>query len=259
MPMTPPEAVAALRAYAESDRGKWPKRAEEPILTNINTWVAILEGDREALKRAGNWRDQRRDYRVDPLGERIADAWAHYLFGEDPRVIAANEVDAGLLDELVGPDFPSELERGASMCVGEGEIWARIYVDRDVADRPLLDWVSRSNVLPLWVGSRLAAAAVVTELGCKDGDPKGTVWRHLEVHAPGYLENVLYQGKSGTIGIARNLDAHPETAGVDEVWAHGLPTPLLFRIPNRIRRDRRIGVSDFRGILDYLLDLNEAC
>lgn len=251
------DAVEALIKLIEGDRGKWPKARETKVLTGINTWRALYDGDRDALKRAANWRHRHREYRVDALPERIADAWAHFLFGEDPQVKAADENDQDRLDEVLGTNFASELERAASLNVSEGEIWARIYVDETVADRPLLDWVSRANVLPLWSGPILSAAALVTVLDDPDGD-KAVVWRHFEIHAQGIVYNALYKGKDAEVGTRMELVEHPATAELLEAWSHGLPYMLVFRVPNRLRRDRRIGVSDYARILDTLLDLNES-
>lgn len=252
------DAAEALLAYALSAKGKWPLPTEAPIITRLNTWAAILDGDADVVARVAGW-NQRRRYRVDSLGERIADAWAAYLFGEDPAFAPAADGDVANLEDLIAAnELPSELERGAAMCSGEGEIWPRVYVDETVAPHALIEWVSRRNVLPLWVGARLAAAAVVTELGKTDRDGSGQVWRHFEVHAPGVLVNALFLGKGDNLGTRRPLEEHPATAELEEVWEHGLPGMLLGRVPNRIRRDRRLGVSDFAGILDTLLDLNEA-
>lgn len=252
------EAAEALLARIEGG-GKWPLDAEAPILTAINTWAALRESNKDALKIAAGWTDRRREYRVDPLPERIADAWASFLVGEEPRVTPAAQADVANLEALLeANDFASELERAAGLCVSEGEIWPRIYLDPVVAPHPLLDWVSRRNVIPLWVGPRLAAAAVVTELRTLEGQEQGRVFRHFEVHAPGVVLNALYAGKADRLGRRATLDSHADTATLEEAWDHGLAGMLIGRIPNRLRGDRRLGVSDYAGILDTLLDLNEA-
>lgn len=251
------EAAEALLTRTEA-AGKWPLPAEELILRRLNTYAALRDGDADALRTIRAW-DRKKPYRIDPLPELIADAWAHYLFGEEPAVRPSNEADEDLLNELLEVNsFASELERAAGLGVSEGEIWARVYVDELVAPRPLLDWISRRNVLPLWVGPRLAAAAITTELPPRPGAARNEICRHFEVHAPGIVLNALYVGKADKLGPRRPLAEHPDTAELVEAWPHGLAGMLLFRIPNRIRSDRRIGQSDYAGVLDYLLDLNEA-
>lgn len=259
------QPIEQLVAHITRDDGKWPMECEEPILRKLNTWAAIYENDRDQWKKIAGWQnEQGRPYKIDPLGERIADAWAAYLWGEDPRVLAGDENDQEMIDQLLGLDpaggggvlLASELERAAGVAVAEGEVWARIYTDSTVAPRPLLEWHSRRCIVPLWVGSRLVAAALVTELPDMpdDGDDE---FRHFEVHAPGVVVNLLYRGTDTKLGHRVELTDHPASAVLDEVWQHGLPGMLLERIPNRLRRTTRLGVSDYEGILDFLTDLNE--
>lgn len=268
-------ALVRLIAHLKSDGGKWPLEVEKPILTAINTWVAFRESDRTTLIRAAGW-DQAKgaSYRVDPLAERICDTWAAYLFGDEPRFSSpvASESEDGEkhrpdqenLDRLLSIDptgsaldTASELERAAGIASSEGEVWGRIFVDRDLADRPILEWLSRLSIVPLWIGTRLIAVAVVTELKDPDTTKGKTVWRHFELHAPGIMGNVLFEGTEDKLGERRELDQHFATAGLEEEWNHGLPDMLVGRVPNKLRGRVQIGVSDFAGIRDYLLDLNE--
>lgn len=257
-------AAEAVVLYAQQS-DKWPSEDERKVLKRLNTWRAIRRNDKDVIKKVANWTDTKREYRVDALGSRIAGAWAHYLAGEDPRVTPAQEADVTNLEQMLeANNFASELERAARLCVSEGEIWARGYVDELIAPYALLDWVSRRNVLPYWVGTRLAGAAIITELAKPKDAPKGTVYRHLEVHAPGIVLNVLFVGKEEKLGRRGDLDQHPATAMLEEEWNHGInfggsqAVGLLCRIPNYVDDDVRVGVSDYEGILDDLLDLNEA-
>lgn len=254
------DAANAFLVELERER-QWPPKREEPILTRLNTWAAIRDSDRDTLRRVADWQTRSSlPYRVDPLGERIAETWAHYLFGDDPRVLPGNDADAQLLGELLEPsELPSELERAAVLCSSEGEIWARVYSDPDAADHPLLEWVSRRNIYPKWVGGRLGAAAVVTELGrAYNNRPREEVDRHFEIHAPGVVLNVLFRGKDRELGKRVNLERNPQVGDLDDVWEHGLAGMLVGRIPNKLRKTRTLGRSDYDSPLDYLLDLNEA-
>lgn len=248
--------------------GRWPAPREVNVLREVRTHRAFLESDRQALKAIAGWPGDR-DYKVDPLGELIADAWADHLFGENLSVDPSNTSDEGNLELLLdgNGDLAGELHAAERITVGEGESWWRIYRDEDVADVPLLEWHSREHVIPLYVGRRLMAAALVTELGEHRG--KRTVWRHLEVHADGYVEHVLFRGTASKIGTTVPLEDHPELEALAAAlpgtglearrWAHGLPM-LMGRVLNGRGEDRHlaIGVSDFKRISDFLLDLNEA-
>lgn len=60
----------------------------------------------------------------------------------------------------------------------------------------------------------------------------------------------------GRLGEEQPLTAHTMTADWDREWNHGLDI-LVDRIPNKVGKDRYIGVSDYDGIEDLLLALNE--
>lgn len=257
-------------AYSGSDKGRWPLPSEEETLKWLNTWIALREHDRKKLKLAASWTDPRREYRIDPLAERISDAWASYIAGQESTIKSDKGRDADLYAEMLAgnnpglgdggsTDFAAELERAAGIRSSEGEVWPRIYVDEAVAEFPVVDWLSRTAILPYWHGPRLGGAAAWAELGRKKRDPKGMVWRHFEVHVPGFVLNALFAGKERELGQRRELADHPTTADLDEEWETGIDGLLIGRIPNRLRGSRYLGVSDYKGSFDYLLDLNEIC
>lgn len=250
--------------------GKWPPNAERRTWSDVLAWRAFLEADAEALVKVAGWTDDARQYKVDPLAERIADAWADHLFGEELEVTAGNESDVDVLEELLEPNDLTEEFRAAErdLVAAEGEGWWRIYKDSELADVPLLEWHSRASVAPLYIGKRLIAAALISIL---EGPPntqagKNAVYRHFEIHVDGAVEHVLFRGTKDRIGATVPLSDHPETAelgavlGGDDrrpVWRHGLPM-LMGRIINKRGRNPRLGRSEFASIKDYLLDLNEA-
>lgn len=257
MPFDP---IDELLNRLESRGGQWPPRAFEPAWKQVREWRAFLETDRPALAAIAGWTDTDRPYKADPLPERIAEAWSDHLWGEDPDVTPANDTDTGLLQDLVdGNELPDELRAGERICAGEGEVWWRLGVDEDLADVPLIEWHPRTSVAPLFIGRRLAAAALVTVLdgpGAGDGRSR-VIYRHFEVHGPGLARHVLYRGTKGRLGEEVDLDRHPETEGLDPEWRHGLDM-LMGRIVNRRGRRFDLGRSEYHGIRDYLLELNEA-
>jgi hypothetical protein len=252
--------------------GRWPPKREVLIHAEVRTYRAFLESDRPRLKTVAGWGDDDRDYKIDPLAELIADAWADHLFGEELVVRPANERDAKALEFMLEEtgDLTADAHDAERHVVGEGEYWWRVLKDEDVADVPLLDWHPRDHVVPLYVGAgrRLLAAALVTELPKKGRS--SAVYRHFEIHADEVVEHVLFRGTKARIGQTVPLGEHPDLEDLDailpgagtteaRVWPHGLPM-LMGRILNgrRINRKLNIGVSDFYRVADYLLDLNEA-
>ena len=247
--------------------GKWPPRREVRVRTHIATYRAFLESDRDRLRIMAGW-PKDRDYKVDPLGELIADAWADHLYGEDLDITPAAERDAKALDVLLegNGDLTAELHETERTIIGEGEAWWRVYRDEEVADVPLLEWYSRDDIVPLFVGraggGRLLACALVTEL--ERPRKSGPVYRHFEVHVDGAVEHVLFRGTPTRIGETVPLSSHGELEELDEslpdgVWRHGLPM-LMGRVTNGRRVHRRLGVgwTDYHRVHDTLLDLNEA-
>lgn len=241
--------------------GKWPPEGESKVHKHLRTWRAIRESDRAKIKVIQGWPLTGRELHIDPLAERIAEAWATYLYGTNPTFEAPNESDQEALEALVeASELPSELFRGVDICASEGETWWRAYVDLRAADYPLLEFRTRDDVVPLWQGRKLLAVAVVDclEEGGGRGSNQHTVWRHLEVHTDGRLENVLYRGTKETLGVLRPLTDHPETRDLIDVWQHDLPGKLAGRLPYKLGRDPRLGRSAFHSSRDYLLTLNEA-
>lgn len=231
-------------------------------LRDIALWVAMRESDREMIANLIEW-DGSRDYKVDNLPERISQAFSDLLFGEDPDVKPANEADQDNMDEMIEEnDLPSEFRRWANDCSSEGEVWWRVYVNRDESDWPVVEAHSRLDVLPLFRGRRVKAVAFIEDLFEQKIEIEGQIrsqhWRHVEIQAEGLTRNLLFQGSIGALGDVRPLTERDETADLPEEWAHNLPVMLADRIPNKIGRDVRLGISDYQGIRDFLLDLNEA-
>lgn len=264
-----PVAILLERLLAKG--GPWPPPREVRVWSHVTLGRAFLESDRDKLRKRAAWTDQSKPYKVDPLPERMADARADFLWGEEPNIAPAHPSDEDRLKELVegNGDLVGDFHSAERDVAGEGQKWWRIYVDRDVAEVPLLEWHSRDTVIPLFIGRRLMAVALVTVLeGAGRAGARTAIYRHLEVHVDGAVVHVLLRGSAKRLGQEVPLDEHDETAELLDgelgpngrvAWAHGLPM-LMGRIPNRRRRGstRLEPVSDFSSVEDFLLDLNES-
>lgn len=231
-------------------------------LRDIALWVAIRESDREMIKSLINW-DAARDYKVDNLGERVSQAFSDLLFGEDPDIKPHSEADQTNMDEMIEEnDLPSELRRWANDCSSEGEVWWRVFVDTAVSQWPIVEAHSRLDVLPLYKGRRVTAVAFIEDMYIQhialEGEIDTIHWRHVEIQTDGQTRNLLFKGGIGSLGQRMDLTDRPETADLPELWEHNLPIMLAGRVPNKLGRDWRLGISDYTGIRDFLLDLNEA-
>lgn len=245
-------AVEALQQRIARS-GQWPLAGEAAVWRDLAVWRAIREANGHELRPA-RW-DRERPYVVDPLGQRIASVWADMLFGEAPELTAADAGDQDRLDALVEHNhLESQIKRAERICASEGEVWWRIVVDPN-QPHAVIEWHSRLSVVPLWQGRYLQAAAFVSDL---DRDTSSTRFRYCELHAPGVTRNLLFKGTDSSIGQRVGLESHQDTKGLRDEWAHGLDGMLCGRIVNEQGLDPRLGASDYQGVRDLLLALNEA-
>lgn len=265
---------------------------ERMVQREVAKFAALRESDRDVLKRIKNWPADR-DYIIDPLGERICEAFADFLYGEDPVFTAADndtanpkgeteeppeegaeptgdeprtevgEDDAKVedqdrLDDLIEANSaPSELHSAVAMSIAEAEAWWRIYRDDAQSDFPILEWHSRSHVRPLYRGRKLVAAAFVSDLHSETIDDVLITYKYVEIQTENYVRNLLYRGTNGQLGASIKLSERPETQELDEEWTHDLGM-LAGRIAGKFGRDRRFAISRLKGVEDLLFSLNEA-
>lgn len=257
----------------------WPLERERDILETVRNRRAIRRANRlrhpadfERLKKLMGWEarkphlgvgDVPREYVHDPLARKIGTAFADFMWSGEPRFEASHPEDQAWLNLFVDQnDLAAKLHRAtATLIVPEGEAWPKLHVDRTVAISPVVTFSSRLAVTPLWNGTHSMAAAFMSEWVEKEAIGNivdGVVWRHFEVHAQGVVRNVLFKGSRGEIGKQRDLAERPETRGLQEVWAHGLPM-LAQRWVNALDDDDpELGVSEYDSIVDFIRTLNES-
>lgn len=287
-----------LQEMLESSE-KWPLPHEEAVLSRIREWQAFYETDIEVLQEICGWQmgdNQHLEYVADPIAERVAQAFADLIFGAETEFEAATEteeesVDQPLLDDVVDEnELQSELQAAASQCIAEGEVWWRVYVDRDAWEHPVLEWHSRASVIPLYRGRKILAAAFISTVDNlapeapvvrvgDDSDPAGTrmwresslaqsddtVWRYVEIQTGGLVRNLLYRGTKSTLGERQALSALPEFADLADEWEHGLEVesrsgrPSEVMLAGRITNGKsgRLGRSQYAGIKWLLYELNK--
>jgi hypothetical protein len=291
------EHADQLQDMLERGRSQWPLVQEAPILAQLHEWSAFSRSNAVVLQRLCRWQagqHQHLPYVIDPLAERIKDAFADLIFGAETEFEAPEDAasDQALLDDLVEENnLPSELQDAASMCVAEGEVWWRVYVDRDAFEHPVIEWHSRADVVPLYRGKKLLAAAFISDIDNlapdapvvrigDDADPagqlawrqqpglaedRGTVWRYVEIQTGGLVRNLLYRGSGNSLGDTVALASRPEFADLPDEWDHGLevqtragravPLMLAGRVANG--KAGRLGRSQFAGVKGLLYELNK--
>lgn len=241
----------------ELENGKqFPPSREYKYRTNLSTYTALRESN-AAFLRPSWWFEENptgRDYIVDPLAERIPQVWADMLFGEEASFEAKVKKDQERLEHTLDTsDIPSLLKWAEEVCSSEGEVWSRL-VSQPELRATQIEFHSRLNVIPYFLGRVIVSAAVVSVL---EEEENGKQWVYVEYHCEGYVRNRLYyHTKSTALGEPVAMTLRPETAELRPEWDHKLDM-LVGRIVNRWGKDWRCGVSDYQGVAGLLLALNE--
>lgn len=254
---------------------QWPLERDKKYLEELYTWSYIRESDHGRVRAAANF-DETKHYVMDPLGERIAQAFADLIFGEEPDfgMTSDSGPDQANLELIVEQNMlPSELQAAEEVNCSEGEAYWRVLVDRDMSDVPIIEWHSRTVAYPLFRGRLLMGVAFINVI-----EEDKRAWRYVEAHARGIVVNRLYEVVMPETNTARSsgsivpqstmpgkpfgrevpLEDRPETEGLPAEWAHELPIMLAGRVINRRTKDPRRGRSQYAGVKDLLFSLNEA-
>ena len=194
-------------------------------------------------------------YIIDPLPRLISRASANLLFGEPAVFTPGNENDADQLNALVtANELDSELLRAAMIASSEGEVWARIVVQPSLLDHPIIEWVSAARVIPHFQGRFVVGATFVTEWATGASE----TYRLLETYEAGLITNTLYCGTRGSGGTRVALDSFPPTQGRPDEQPTGIEQPLVAFVPNSLGADPSRGISDYRGLEERFLALNQS-
>jgi len=207
-----------------------------------------------------------------PVASDIAATSADLLFAEPPTVRLPEDVDEASqtrLAELFGPDTTDVLIEAAEVAAALSGVYLRVGWDRNIADRPLVSVVHPDAAIPVFRWGRLVEVTFHREVERSEG----TVWRHLEHHAPGVVQHALYVGDSNNLGRLVPLTEHPATVPLVDGLAddgQSIPTNIdsltATYVPNA-RPNRRwrthphayaLGRSDFDGIEPLMDALDEA-
>lgn len=238
------------------NRNTWPPRNVAGLWEEIELFAALRTSDDTRLRQEAsvNWRYP---YVKSPLPRMISRASTNLLFGEPPSFAPGSEddADADRLDFIVTEnDLPAELQRGGLMTSSEGDVFGRVLVQPSVLDAPIIEFVSRARVIPHFSGRFLLGATFITEW--QEG--RNDFFRLFETYEPGAVVSVLYRGTRTSVGGEYPLDGYSRTEGVQPVVYTGVERPLCTFIPNSVDADPTRGHSDYRGLEDRFLAVNEA-
>lgn len=233
---------------------EWPPPELREVWEEIEKFEAFRRSDEGIIRSLDSvpWWSR---YLISPVPRLISRASANLLVGEPPEFSPANEADAENLERLVQEnELDTELHRAATIASSEGEVWGRLVMRPDLADVPIIDFVSRRRVIPHFAGRFLVGATFVTEW------PTGSVEvvRLFEHYERGAIISELYRGTRTALGVEIPLDSFDQTAGTPPSVFTGFDQPLVAFIPNTLDADPERGYSDYCGLEDRFLSINRA-
>lgn len=236
----------------------FPPAEEYQLRCDLAYYQAIREADIKALTPAWWLTDDdysNKDFVLDPLGQRIPEIWADMLYGLEPEFEPKLKGDRTRLEEFIDyNDVPSELHWMMQIRSSEGQAWWRLR-SMPADGHAELSWYSRLNVVPLWFGKKLAAAALISVLEANHDTRKQ--WTYVEVHSEGIVLNRLYYHTTGqALGEPHSLGERDETEDLKDTWTHPLPM-LCGVLRNKRGKDFTLPGSDFKGVTGLLDHLNE--
>lgn len=235
-------------------RNTWPPAAQRSRWEEIEFFAALRDSDETRLRQQASVRWEA-SYIVDPLPRLISRASANLLFGEPAVFTAGDEADASALDELTAAnELDGELLRAAMIASSEGEVWGRIVVEPTLLDYPIIEWVSASRVIPHFQGRFVIGATFVSEW--QTGATE--TYRLLETYEAGLISSILYRGTRTSIGARVPLASFPATETRLDEQLTGIEKPLVAFVPNSLGANPCHGVSDYRGLEERFLALNQA-
>lgn len=237
-------------------RNTWPPVSQHETWEEVELYAALRNADDERIRQEASvhWRE---DYMLSPLPRLLSRASANMLFGEPAAFTADQDGDQDNLDRITGTDgndLRAELHRAALIASSEGEVWGRIVVQPDLLDVPILEFVSRARVIPHFAGRFVRGATFVTTW-CTGPLER---FRMMETYEAGAVTTRLYRGSNTVLGGEVKLDSFSETKGRQPVVYTGIDQPLVAFIPNSVDEDPTRGFSDYRGLVERFLALNEA-
>lgn len=196
-----------------------------------------------------------------PVAGDIATTSADLLFAEPPKITIPEDksgtTEKRLIEILEDNGFDSTLLEAAEVQSALSGVYLRVTWDKQVSGCPIITAVHPDCAIPEFTWGRLTAATFWSVIS-RDGDK---YIRHLERHEPGVILNGLYAGTRDTLGTQIDLQAAPETAGLEPVNPTGIPYLTAVYVPNmlpnRLDRGSPLGISDYAGIETSMDALDE--
>ncbi len=194
-----------------------------------------------------------------PIAADIAQASAHILFSEAVKVTCENDATQKRLLELLDlARFDAKCLEAADICSGIGSVYVKIDYDKAVADHPFLTIVQPDMAVPEFTWGKLTAVTFWRVVAVDD--KKNEIYRHLERHERGGIENGLYKGTAEFLGDQIDLTSVAATKDLIPYTTHSDLNVVYVPnyLPNRMFRGWAIGQADTAGCISLMEALDEA-
>lgn len=256
-----------------AEKMKWPPQEWSPERAKIAEWSAWYSGDTETLSTyyrnvsvlkntwkgrfwAKTFEDENRPLVHVPIASDIAGVSSDLLFSEQPSIYFPdaqgknNAMKAQTkLDEIIErTGFMSKLLEIGEVSAGLGGVYMKIDWDTEDAEYPVVNICQPDLAYPTFdITGSLKSVSFVRLLEGRGNK----VYRHVEYREKGLIEHSLFVGSEVNLGIYSDLSGHDETAMLEPEIKTGIDDPLVRyvpnRLPNRLFRGSRLGMSDFCG------------
>lgn len=267
---------------------EWPPRTWREVFQKYAEWAAWYSGDPNRLAtvhsgmvytptpRGRFWAKELKEERETmlhvPIAGDIASVSADLLFSEPPvftipgataKKASRDEIDAQeRLDEIVNKNdtFSVLLELGETAAAMSGA-FVKVNWDRALYDFPILSVVQADAAIPVFQWGHLREVTFYQVIREEQRHGETYIFRHVEHHEPGSIQNRLYVGTRHTIGreIALEQDPHTEllepdiATGIDDLLVRYVPN----KRPNRLWRGSPLGQGDYGGVEGLMDALDE--
>lgn len=200
-----------------------------------------------------------------PAAADIASKSASFLFGEHPRcrALGADGADATqqgkdaqtFIDALIeATDLYSRFGNAADTCSGMGGVYLKADIDKGICDYPIINAVQPDCAVPEFSFGFLRAVTFYTEVRRDDDN---NIYRMVQRHEPGQIENALYKGDALTLG--NQVELPKDTPSLVRTGVKGLACVYIPNaLPNRKHRELCFGRSDTAGLESMMCTLDTA-
>ena len=183
-----------------------------------------------------------------PLAEDIAAEGGKQLFKNPPRISVESTEHQDYLELFTADGLFLNLMQAGEIGSGLGDVYLRVGYDLAISDLPIVTKHSPDLVIPFFSYGRLQSALLWRELE----DDAGVIFRHMELHEPGWIYHRLYQGTKNNVGKIIALSSRIETRGLSETQSTGLDELAVIHIPNlHTRLWRKLGQASHLGRSDF--------